>query len=450
MDGKLLSNEEIKAKYFKSLELYILEYKNFNVGQGLDELFGKEDNYEKLLQQCILLLEYTIEFLTKYNLLYKYKARFFLTLHDKKKMIIPDDKFSLKDEIDFRIPAEIEILTTQANNIASNIEEYYIPMDNIIELPENLKKNCRVFYRSSRILDWPRGKDKYCSREISCEYYPDDYIGESWFNKQNWCSSTSSHAHHSPRVTSHLDDIVNPHLRDTVLTRNADSNGGVPLKAKDDLPGSGAPTHAREDAVGGAKSPGKPDADVPKPDTKPDVDAPKATTKPDVDVPAAVKPDADVPAATKPDVNAIYNYETILDQRAEFLGDFDLYTPGTLTTKHAETFTGYKYKTYKLIDDIVLYRAGSKDAPFGEYFSFEPPISEAQVRMDKAIKHQWESGVRSIVDYAYEIKIPKGTEIHIGKISSQNEFYFGGTEQVIIEKSWMIQGIKVINSYPIK
>ena len=107
--------------------------------------------------------------------------------------------------------------------------------------------------------------------------------------------------------------------------------------------------------------------------------------------------------------NEIYNYEALIGPSAEFIGDFDLYRPGVLSANHAETFVGYKYKTYKLIDDIVLFRAGSKDIPFGEYFSFEPPISEAQVRMDKSIKHQWESGVKSVVDYVYEIRIPKGT-----------------------------------------
>ena len=59
--------------------------------------------------------------------------------------------------------------------------------------------------------------------------------------------------------------------------------------------------------------------------------------------------------------------------------------------------------------------------------------------MDKAIKHQWESGVKSVVDYVYEIRIPKGTEVHIGRISSQNSVYFGGTEQIIIEKPWTIK-----------
>ena len=143
------------------------------------------------------------------------------------------------------------------------------------------------------------------------------------------------------------------------------------------------------------------------------------------------------------------SYENILKDKASFIGEFDFHNYGVLIEEHAKTFTGHKYKTYSLKEDIVVYRAGSKNFPLGDYFSFERPISEIQVRIDKAIRHQWPDGQLSTIDTVYEIKIPKGADIHIGDIKNQGEFYFGGTEQIIIPGAKNIQGIKIIKSYPL-
>jgi hypothetical protein len=152
---------------------------------------------------------------------------------------------------------------------------------------------------------------------------------------------------------------------------------------------------------------------------------------------------------TKYDLD-IPSYESILKDKSTLIGEYDLYKIGMLGEKYAETLAGYKYKSYGLKDDIIVYRAGSKEFEFGDYCSFENPISELQVRMDKAIMHTWPDGYKSVIDTVYAIKIPKGNNIYVGDISTQGNLYFGGTEQIIIPKSYLIKGIEVIKSYPIK
>lgn len=47
------------------------------------------------------------------------------------------------------------------------------------------------------------------------------------------------------------------------------------------------------------------------------------------------------------------------------------------------------------------------------------PYSEFQVRVDKAVLPTWPQGGVSKIDTGFGIKIPKGTVIHVGEISSQ-------------------------------
>jgi filamentous hemagglutinin len=131
-------------------------------------------------------------------------------------------------------------------------------------------------------------------------------------------------------------------------------------------------------------------------------------------------------------------------------GNFSAIELGPLTTKYAETFAGGRYTTITLQNDTVLYRAGTAGNPLGEYFSLEPPTSVLQMRIDKAVLPEWPNGAKSPIDTSFAVKIPAGTQVHLGQVGTQNGFYVGGTQQIIVPKPWTIEGIQVINSSPLK
>ena len=106
----------------------------------------------------------------------------------------------------------------------------------------------------------------------------------------------------------------------------------------------------------------------------------------------------------------------------------------------------------------MLYRAGEAGTPLGQWFTREPPISAAQVRIDSAVKPQWidpKSGVltgTSNLDTVYAVRIPKGTTIYEGPVSNQGGVYLGGpnTSQVFVETPWSVKSVEVLGSTPIK
>ncbi|QCS65093.1 hypothetical protein EC609_23055 [Achromobacter denitrificans] len=124
----------------------------------------------------------------------------------------------------------------------------------------------------------------------------------------------------------------------------------------------------------------------------------------------------------------------------------------------ASNFMSGKYNSTVLMDDLVLYRAGEAGTPLGQWFTREPPISAAQVRIDSAVKPQWidpKSGVltgTSNLDTVYAVRIPKGTTIYEGPVSNQGGVYLGGpnTSQVFVETPWSVKGVEVLGSTPIK
>ena len=132
------------------------------------------------------------------------------------------------------------------------------------------------------------------------------------------------------------------------------------------------------------------------------------------------------------------------------VGNFSAIEPGPLVNNLAETFSGGRYTTVTLQDDTILYRAGTNGKPLGEFFSLEPSTSVLQTRIDKAILPEWPSGATSPVDTSFAVKIPAGTQVHIGEVGTQSSFYIGGTQQVIVPKPWTIPGVQVINSSPLK
>lgn len=107
---------------------------------------------------------------------------------------------------------------------------------------------------------------------------------------------------------------------------------------------------------------------------------------------------------------------------------------------------GGKYRTYEVIEDCIMYRAGTISQPKGRFLSFERPISEVQTRIDKAVLDVWPNGGISSLDTGYVLKIPKGTRVHIGNIAPQKDLFLGGTKQIFIEKEFL-KKIKIVHSY---
>lgn len=124
--------------------------------------------------------------------------------------------------------------------------------------------------------------------------------------------------------------------------------------------------------------------------------------------------------------------------------------PGPLADNLAETFSGGRYTVVTLEKDTVLYRAGTVDQPLGQFFSSEPPIGVVQTRIDKAVLPEWPGGAKSPINTTFAIKIPAGTKVYAGEVGSQGGFYIGGSQQIVVQKPWLIDGVKVISSSPLK
>lgn len=116
----------------------------------------------------------------------------------------------------------------------------------------------------------------------------------------------------------------------------------------------------------------------------------------------------------------------------------------------AETFAGYDYTTRILKKDTILYRAGSsKKLDLGEYFSKDKPKGVVQVRIDKALPPIWRNGNECIIDTVYTFKVPAGTVVHAGKISTQGQHFVGGTQQIVIEKMFH-KNLQLLKKEPLK
>ncbi|WP_235429539.1 hypothetical protein, partial [Chromobacterium vaccinii] len=125
-------------------------------------------------------------------------------------------------------------------------------------------------------------------------------------------------------------------------------------------------------------------------------------------------------------------------------------TPGTLDSGIAGTFTGGRYSVVELAQDTTLYRAGTAERPLGQFFDVAPPEGVLQTRIDKAVLPVWPGGGTSPIDTLFAVHIPKGTMVYVGEVGSQGGFYVGGTQQIVVLKPWAIDGVKVINSSPLK
>ena len=124
----------------------------------------------------------------------------------------------------------------------------------------------------------------------------------------------------------------------------------------------------------------------------------------------------------------------------------------------AANFAGGKYNKYALQEDLILYRAGKGGGgrnALGQWFTKAPAESVAKVRLDLAVKPQWfdKNGAltgTSPIEAGYKVLIPKGTVVYEGPVGYQGGAYLGAQNitQIFVEQPWRLNGVQVLNSWP--
>ncbi len=143
------------------------------------------------------------------------------------------------------------------------------------------------------------------------------------------------------------------------------------------------------------------------------------------------------------------NPTSVADLPGTVSGTYDYTNPGPLSPDKAATFAGQRYRTVKLEQDLVLYRVGEEGKPLGQFFDTKAPMSEIQARIDKAVLPRWPGGGESPIQMVHEVRVPAGTDIHVGEVANQGEYYLGGTRQVVVIEPWKIPGLEVLSSKPV-
>ncbi|QND84715.1 hemagglutination activity domain-containing large exoprotein [Chromobacterium vaccinii] len=151
------------------------------------------------------------------------------------------------------------------------------------------------------------------------------------------------------------------------------------------------------------------------------------------------------------------NFERIISQvPGRPISRADALNPGFLgdtVDSVAATFSGGRYASIELTDDLILHRAWApgQSREFGGFWSMEKPAGSLQTRIDSALLPEW-GAVRGTnfrsqaTDYT-TIRVPAGTRIHVGEIGSQGGPWIGGGSQLLIEggpqEAWKIGGGKL-------
>ena len=119
-----------------------------------------------------------------------------------------------------------------------------------------------------------------------------------------------------------------------------------------------------------------------------------------------------------------------------------------------EGFKGGHYDTLTLETDKIFYRVGDATAPWGQWWTDAPLQSEAQYRLDVAVKREWSNAATGEIEsgktksqeekvlWCYAAKIPRGTTVYLGPVGSQGGVFMGGsaTLQYFIPKAWQLEG----------
>jgi hypothetical protein len=100
----------------------------------------------------------------------------------------------------------------------------------------------------------------------------------------------------------------------------------------------------------------------------------------------------------------------------------------------AQTFAGGKYDMVSEPEKYMVFKAG--EHPGGRFFTLEPPASEAQVRIDSAVKPHWMtpegaySGSSPLPSgYAYVVEHPEHP-LPMGPAGEQGGVYLGGPDKI--------------------
>jgi len=119
----------------------------------------------------------------------------------------------------------------------------------------------------------------------------------------------------------------------------------------------------------------------------------------------------------------------------------------------AQGFYAGKYDQEILTKDTLFYRVGEGDRGWGQWWTDEPLKSEAQYRIDVAVKRQWTDPATGEMPggsarpqdqlelWSYTAVIPKGTVLYSGPVGSQGGAHLGGpsTKQYFIRQAWKLE-----------
>lgn len=123
---------------------------------------------------------------------------------------------------------------------------------------------------------------------------------------------------------------------------------------------------------------------------------------------------------------------------------FDVLHPGPLNPDDAtlaelrrspaQTFASGKYDMASSSSKYIVFKSGT--SPNGSYFSLRPPASEAQVRIDSAVKPVWTSPEGKYLSssplekgYAFIVEHPEHP-VAIGPVGMQGGVYVGGADNL--------------------
>jgi hypothetical protein len=118
----------------------------------------------------------------------------------------------------------------------------------------------------------------------------------------------------------------------------------------------------------------------------------------------------------------------------------------------AQGFYGGKYDQQVLAQDTLFYRIGDGQREWGQWFTDEPLKSEAQYRIDVAVKREWTNPAtgeipagstrtqKQLALWSYTAMIPKGTAVYSGPVASQGGVHMGGPtiKQYFIPEPWKL------------
>jgi len=151
------------------------------------------------------------------------------------------------------------------------------------------------------------------------------------------------------------------------------------------------------------------------------------------------------------------NFERIISQvSGRTIHRADALNPGALgntVDSVAATFSGGRYASIELTEDLIVYRAWTpgQSREFGGFWTIEKPVGSLQTRIDSALTPEWgrirgTSFHSQATDYT-AIRVPAGSTIHVGEVGGQGGTWVGGGSQVLIEggpqEAWRIGGGKL-------